>query len=237
MKKILLTTSALAIALSVTSSALAVSYNVVDTAIFGSGNPDTGWTVDSGGGALLGLRGKNRTTGDTANVNGVYNVPTGFAAVNRGFGNVEWSVDTGNQSLIASGYQFWLAYDTDPSAGTSFSYLNLALVPDNYYGSDSTANGGGVVGLYAASGLFNSEAQNSLNQYHAGVNPLIDGSYRYDLFATAGLDALGARTASVGVTINVGAGAPAVPDKGNTMLLSGLSIGGLLLARRKMAVA
>lgn len=215
------------------SSARAVTYNQTDTAIFGSGNPDTGWTVESGGGVTLGLRGKNRTTGDTSNVNGDYAVPTGFAALNRGFGNAEFSVDTGASTLLASGLTFWFGFDTDASVNSLFTYLPLAAVTDSWYGSDSTVNGGGTVGTYALA-AFHSEMQNSINQFHLGVNPLVDGTYEYELFATQGTLSTDTRVASVGVTIQVGQGGTSVPDTGSSLGMLAAGFTGLGLLRRKL---
>jgi hypothetical protein len=66
----ILLTSALAL-----SAFAAVLYNQNITAIFGSGNPNTGWATDTTNGLVLGLRAKSRSTGSTANASGVYTFP------------------------------------------------------------------------------------------------------------------------------------------------------------------
>lgn len=233
MKK-LLSGAILAMAVTFTTSAWAVSYNVNDTAIFGSGNPDTGWTVNDDGGVILGARGKQRDTGNTANVNGVYGGPLGFVVANRGYENFEFSVDTGSSSLLNSGLNFWVGFDTDPSAGTSMNYFSLAALTDSWYGSDATANGGGTVGTYALAAV-HSEMQNSINQFHLGVNPLVDGTYNYELFATRGTLSSDTRVNEVEVTIKLGAGGASVPDTGSTLAMLGVVAGGLGFARRKLA--
>lgn len=57
---------------------LGQSYNQSITAIFGSGNPDTGWTVNQAGNVMLALRAKNRVTASTFNEDGVYPEPAGL---------------------------------------------------------------------------------------------------------------------------------------------------------------
>ena len=88
-------------------------YNQNITAIYGGGNPDAGWTTDSGNGIQLGLRAKNRDTGATPNVNGVYAFSTGYnAAHTRALWNYEFSINSGTPNL--SYYDYFLGVDLDP---------------------------------------------------------------------------------------------------------------------------
>ena len=77
-KKNLLAVSTLVVSL--TSSVQALEYNQDITAIFGSGNPDQGWTTFTQDSIQLGLRAKNRTDGTTPNDGaGTYSFPVGTA--------------------------------------------------------------------------------------------------------------------------------------------------------------
>src|SRR5206468_6900736 len=62
-----------------TPGAWALDYNENITAIFGTGNPDTGWTADTENGLTLALRAKDRVTGSTSNLSGVYSFATAAA--------------------------------------------------------------------------------------------------------------------------------------------------------------
>lgn len=213
-----------------TLPARAVLYNQNVVSIFGSGNPDTGYVTDTAGGVTVALRGKDRTTGNTFNVGGVYNLPTGFAAPGRGNANVEFSFNTDPLNVALSGLSFWLEFDTDPSQGQSFNLLNLATIPDNSYGNAGTANGAGVEGLFALLGLANPIMQNSENQAFLGVNPLLDGTYDYKAYALSG----GIKVVEADIRINLGKGGAPVPDNGTTLTSFGLASLGLIVFRKKL---
>src|SRR5688500_16347208 len=97
MKKIL----AVLLCTAIAPALFADSYNTNITAIYGGGNPDTGWTSDSGNGITLGLRAKNRDTGVTPNNGaGVYSFATGYNAANtRALWNYEFSINSGTPFL------------------------------------------------------------------------------------------------------------------------------------------
>jgi hypothetical protein len=216
------------------------------TAIYGGGNPDTGWTTDTGGNIQLGLRAKNRTTGDTSNVGGVYSFAT--APSPRGLWNYEFSINS-NASGVSGGanldaYNFYLAVDRDPSAGTSFQVINpLTYWLDNSYGNNSTANGAGVEGLFAILGPLSNIAQNSQNitfgDYPGGALPLdANATYTYDLYATAKGDTSGRHIADVSIDVVVGNGGARVPEGGSSVMMLGLGLVGLVgLGLRKQKVA
>lgn len=212
------------------------SYDQVVTAIYGSGNPNTGWATDSGNGITLALRGKNRDTGATPNVAGVYTFATGLnSGGNRALWNYEFSINSGTPFL--SYYDYYLGIDMDASAGISYTYIDpLATYGDNSYGNGGTANGQGVEGTAAALAGSNFIAQNSQNIVFLSLNPFLNATYNYELFAVAkGAGVDGTRLADVAITVVVGDGGAAVPDAGTSVGLLGAGLITLGLLRRKLA--
>jgi hypothetical protein len=209
------------------------------TAIFGSGNPDTGWTTDGVAGDLyLGLRAKNRGNADTTNVAGVYSYATPLDPNNaaRAIFNYEFSIST-DGVLAGSGLDFYLAADTDPTAGISYFTVNaLTFYNDNSYGAFGvTANSAGAEGTFAALGGNNNLAQNSQNIAFLGMPVNVpNATYNYELYAvTAGALPNATRVASVGITVIVGQGGAAVPDAGSSALLLGLGLAGMIALRSR----
>jgi hypothetical protein len=189
----------------------AVVYNQNITAIFGSGNPDTGWTADTSNGIQLALRGKSRVDGSTTNTNGVYTFPVGAPV--RGAWNYEFSINSDVAGVDPlTNYDFYLSADGDPSGCIQYTTVNaLTYWNDNSYGNNSTANGQGVEGTAAALAGTNNIAQNSQNitfgDYPGGPRPLMDATYNYELYAVEkGAGPNGERLASVGITIIAGNG-------------------------------
>ena len=189
----------------------AVVYNQNITAIFGTGNPNTGWTADTSNGIQLALRGKSRIDGSTTNTNGVYTFPVG--APLRGAWNYEFSINSdvaGVDPLTT--YDFYLSADGDPSGCIQYTTVDpLTHWNDNSYGNNSTANGQGVEGPAATLAGTNNIAQNSQNitfgDYPGGPRPLMDATYNYELYAVEkGAGPNGERLASVGITIIAGNG-------------------------------
>ncbi len=221
-------------------------YNQPITAIFGSGNPSTGWTVDQdiSNGIMLGLRAKNRASGDTSNLNGVYSYAT--APATRGLWNYEFSISTAAGALSA--FDYYLAADGDSSAGISYAtVLPLTQWGDNSYGFGGTAQGAGVepanLGeISAFPGLY-SVAQNSQNitfgDYPGGgLSLAADATYSYQLYAVAaGAGENGTRLVDVGITVKVGHGGAAVPDSASTALLIGLGFSAIAWLRRRRSAA
>ena len=224
------TATALALAAFV-PSIMAIQYDQNITAIYGTGNPNGGWTTETGGGITLGLRGKNRDTGATPNVNGTYSFPTGVASnPNRALWNFEFSINSGTAALSAYDYSF--SVDLDPSQGTSFLTFNpLTAYGDNSYGNAGTANGQGVEGLAAVLAGINTVAQNSQNIVFLGLDPFENATYDFVLTASS---AAGGPQASVGITVVVGSGGARVPDAGSTMALLGTALLGMVGVQRKL---
>jgi hypothetical protein len=228
MKKIL----ALVLCSSIAPAAWAVTYNDTITAIYGTGNPDTGWTSETANGITLALRGKNRDTGATPNSLGVYTFATGLnIAGTRARWNYEFSIDSGASFLSA--YDYYLSVDLDPSMGISFTTINpFAAFNDNSFGDSSTANGAGYEGPGATNALLagsNMIAQNSQNIIFIGLDPFQNATYNYELYAVAsGAGAAGTRLTSVSASVVVGTGGAPVPDSASTSVLIGLGLVGLI---------
>ncbi len=258
MKKRFLATLALSTAFVGSSSAL--EYDQTITAIFGSGNPDTGWTTGTGtGGIELGLRAKNRDDGTTPNVNGIYSFPTGVSASNpaRALWNFEFSIDVGAQMFTM--YDFYLGIDMDSGVGVDYvnSLINpLAFLGDNSYGKFNTANGQGDETSFANAQIEGyTIAQNSLNIAFLGLDPNAPGIYDYRLFAVSKLspddvnnsplpddggnpfiNSLPSDTQSApiaDVNIRVVVGTTSVPDAGSTWAFLSLGLVGLAGLRRR----
>lgn len=205
------------------ATANAQVYNQNIVAIFGSGNPDTGWTEGSGpNGLVLALRAKDRTTASTANTEGVYLEAVGVdpAHLNRAGWNFEISVNSGDVNLDA--YDYYLGVDTDTSVGVSNLVLNfLTGFSDNAYGNNSTPNGMGATGASSLYAPISNVAQQSQNIVFYGLNPNVDATYDYVLYAVAkGAGPDGKRIASVSITVVVGAGGATVQQ-----LIDDLAVG------------
>lgn len=212
-----LTTTILFLAAATTMWA-AVVYNQNITAIFGSGNPDTGWTADNGAnGITVALRAKNRTNGDTTNASGVYSFAS--APPTRGLWNYEFSINSGGVNL--STYDYYLSADGNPSGCITYTTVNpLMQWGDNSYGTNATLNGQGVEGTAGSPDNYADTynvAQNSQNitfgDYPGGAQTLMpNATYSYELYAVEKGDGpAGVRLASVSITVVVGTGGSVCP--------------------------
>lgn len=213
------------------------AYDQNVTAIFGSGNPNGGWATDTENNLTLALRAKGRN--DTAYAGTTPNGGTStytFATQQgaRGAFNYEFSIAV-NGNATLSDFNFFLSVDQDHSA----AFVPITINPitkwaDNSYGTGATGNGAGTeTGMFSGATV----AQNSQNimfgDYPGGpLAVLPDGTYTYNLFATALTDGPdGVRLANISIDVIVGNGrGPAVPDSGSTvaMLLAGLTCMGVV---------
>ncbi len=213
-------------------------YNTSITAIYGSGNPDTGWTADNSNGLTLALRAKGRNdtvyAGTTPNDSaGTYTFGTQTGA--RGPFNYEFSINSGTATLTS--YDFYLAVDQDHSAGFTPVTVNpLTYWLDNSYGTGTTANGAGTeTGLFPGATVAQNSQNITFGGYPGGALGLVpDATYTYELYAVqSGAGANGTRLASVSMNVVVGGGG-AVPDIGSSALLLGIGLSGLMVLRKRL---
>jgi hypothetical protein len=195
------------------SSAMALDFNQNITAIYGSGNPNTGWTVGSANDITLALRAKNREDANTLNINGVYNEPLGYQlpANTRARWNWEFSIST--QAGLVLDYDYFVAIDLDPSGCVGYVTVEaLTYWNDSSYGDSSTLNGQGQEGP-ASSFPDATVVQQSQNLRFVGGDPNLDATYNYVLYAVAkGAGPDSVRLAETSIVVVVGAGGTPCPD-------------------------
>lgn len=223
--KTTLTVAALALGV---SSAMAADVN--PDVIFGSGNANGSFTVDTGSGVELGLRAKVRYNSsgspeNTFNWDGTdtytFNPNNGNPAANRAMWNFEWSVntdveDTTGNNLNDFTYELSLfkvnADGTNIADALTFDPIN-ATYADHAIGDNTTGNGDGVSAAdataYASMISSKNVAQNSWNYGFfngsgfgvlEGIDPSAVGSYIIRLTA---FDGYMMEVASTEITVNV----------------------------------
>lgn len=184
---------------------------------FGSGNPNGNFNIDRENGLELALRAKNRSSSVLPLIDGssgVYSVaagpcgPTCGGAGTRAKWNYEFSIHTTDGSVL-SDYVFMLGVDHDPSASTSFFYVD----PTNYWVSPKD----GLVGVQ--------DSQNvTFGDTPGGVfNPSSAGLYDFILLAYS--KSTGGLLAQVDMTVQV-------PEPGSVALF-GLGLASLAALRRR----
>ena len=102
---------------------------------FGAGNINGNWNIGSAGGIELGLRVKERPSGNLLDGStGTYFAAAGTYAGGgvKAKWNCEFSVNIG--TLAYDGLTFKLGVDHDPSAGTNYAYVN----PQTYWFDNAT---------------------------------------------------------------------------------------------------
>jgi hypothetical protein len=215
------TTAAAAAAL--LSIGTANAANVTPDVIFGSGNANGAFTIDTEGTLELGLRAKLRynDTGapeDTFNYDGVDTytfVQTAGTPSDRSVFNFEWSVnsDTADGSDTLDSYTYLLEYDTDTTAGEAFVSYDPFGDPFTtpatgaYFGNNSSGNGSAsfvfVPAELIALQSSNNVGQNSVNYGFLPGAPLGDGIYTIVLSAFADGD-MSSPVARTAITVVVG---------------------------------
>ena len=129
---------ALAFGCGTANAALSFDQNVTPGIIFGNGNANGGFTVDSSNGIELGLRGKLRhdAAGAPQNIfnsngDGTYSFAAGVAptqASPTAVWSVEYSINTntsGTTGLALNNLTYAFGFDSDPSLGTSFTSIDV----------------------------------------------------------------------------------------------------------------
>jgi len=228
----------------------------VTAIIFGSGNPQGGFTVDRDNNIELGLRAKTRflpTFG--SNGNGTYNQATGATGTAPNLlalWNFEWSINSdasGTQGRKLNALTYVLAMDFDAGLGTnfqSFDPVNGVVCADHSFGNNSTTEStdsrttcsGGIgnssqQAAYDGYRVANNLVQNSWNlgffdnTTNFIFDPTANGQYTFRLQAFEGQRQLASTT--IDVIVGTGAAVP-VPA---TLALAGLGLLGLAATRRR----
>lgn len=198
--------------------------NVTPDVIFGSGNANGSWTGVNNNGIEVALRGKLRfdlggSPQNEFNYDGdrtyIFDAALGGNPANRSMFNFEYSVNTDTNAdvnnaptLFLGDLTYLLEFDTDPSAGTSFTGFDpitgaLALT-DNATGNNQTDNGDGADDRpgYAARLLTDNVAQNSQNLgFGFSLDPDLPGTYTFNLSVLDGSQVLA--TTSIDIVVKV----------------------------------
>ena len=216
--------------------------------IFGSGNTNRGFTVNTFGDLELGLRAKRRyTPNDEIGVGiiqdgaGNYLFDSTGASIpsNRSFWNFDWSInsDTTDGTTALSAFNFFLLVDYDPSSAQNLQqYDPLSMISTGYYlGNNGTGNGSALFTpadnhVEAELANFN-VAQNSVNMGFLTGAPIGAGQFYVELQA---FDMNNNLVGSTGINVFVDTTPVPAPS---ALALSLAALGGLMLLRvrrRKM---
>lgn len=185
------------------ASAALFDQNITPDAIFGSGNANGGWTVETAGGVELGLRAKVRFNDmnlpeNTFNSNGdgTYTFDAGLPPSGFGFApgssstavwNFEWSINSdvdGTANRVLDELTYLLEIDFDPTAGTNFLPFDPINVPspnsaDHAIGTNATGNGGGT-------SVTNNPADRPAYLNLIAANNVAQNSWNMEFFDNAG---------------------------------------------------
>ena len=261
-----LTATALAFALPAAAGALSFDQNVTPDVIFGSGNANGAFTVDTNNGVELGLRAKLRFDAANnpqnifnSNGDGTYSFaavlpPSGFGfapgSTSTAIWNFEWAINSdvaGTSGVALDDLIYEILIDFDPGLGTNFQAfdpINLAYA-DHAIGNNSTANGGGVSApsndtvAYAALIANNNVAQNSWNMEffdNAGAGFPFVGDADGQYEFILKASDSNGLLASTQISVIVGAGAP-IPEPSSALLFGAVLLSVSWRVRRGTASA
>lgn len=235
------------------NAGLMYDQNVTPDVIYGSGNANGAFTVDSRNGIELGLRAKLRFD-ENNNAASIYNSdgagkyyfdniapPTGYGSAAGSSSTAIWNFDFSvNSNVDGSGsvlsdFTYLLEIDYDPGVTTQFYEIDVInqFPFDHALGTNATGNGDGVSDLGNYLSLINSNnvAQNSwnvefFNDEQFTFTNTDDGLYDIRLSAFDN----GVEIASTSIQVVSGDGAMEVPAPATALLMFA---GGLMLLRRR----